>query len=145
MTAALVLYDVVVALHVVATVSAFGVLLAWPWLPSASAQAHRARARLLAVVVTRAAALGLVLGAYLATDRGLWSQPWVAGPLAILVVVLGIVGGYLTPAERRLAELCEHGDERALATARRPVELVALGCFALGVLAALSMVTKPGL
>ena len=33
---AVVLYDAVVALHVVATVSAFGVLLAWPWLPSAS-------------------------------------------------------------------------------------------------------------
>lgn len=139
------MYDAIVALHVVATVSAFGVLLAWPWLPSASAQAHRARARLLGVVVTRSAALGLVLGAYLATDRGLWSQPWVGGPLAIMVVVLGVVGGYLTPAERRLALLCEDGDERALATATRRVELVALGCFALGVVAALLMVTKPGL
>ena len=100
---------------------------------------------MLAVVVTRAASLGLVLGAYLATDRGLWSQPWVLGPLAIMVVVLGIVGGYLTPAERRLAELCEGGDERALATATRRVELVAVGCFALGALAAFLMVTKPGL
>ena len=77
------------------------------------------RARLLGVVVTRSAALDLVLGAYLASDRGLWSRLWVGAPLAILVVVLGIVGGYLTPAERRLAELCDGGDERALATATR--------------------------
>ena len=86
-----------------------------------------------------------MLGAYLATDRGLWSRPWVGGPLAIMVVVLGIVGGYLTPAERRLAVLCDGGDERALATATRRVEVVAFGCFALGAVAALLMVTKPGL
>ena len=55
-----------------------------------------------------------------------------AGPLAIIFVVLCVVGGYLTWAERRLAELYERGDERALATATRPVELVALGCFPLG-------------
>lgn len=68
-----------------------------------------------------------------------------AGPLAIIFVVVCVVGGYLTRAERRLAELYERGDERALATATRPVELVALGCFALGIVAALVMVTKPGL
>lgn len=145
MTAAVTLYDAVVAIHVVATVSAFGVLLAWPWLPGGSAPAHRGRARLLGVVVTRSAALGLVLGAYLATDRGLWSQPWVAAPLVIMVVLLGVVGGYLTPAERRLAELSARGDERALAAATRPVELVALGCFVLAAVAAFLMVTKPGL
>lgn len=145
MTAAITVYDALVALHVVATVSAFGVLLAWPWLPSGTANAHRGRARLLAVVVTRSASLGLALGAYLATDRGLWSQPWVSAPLVIMVVLLGVVGGYLAPAERRLAELSEGGDERALAAARRPVERVALGCFALAAAAAFVMVTKPGL
>lgn len=145
MTAAITLYDTLVAVHVVANVSAFGVLLAWPWLPGGTSQTHRGRARVLGVVVTRSAALGLLIGAYLASDRGLWGQPWVLGPLVILVVLLGVVGGYLTPAEHRLAELSEHGDERALAAATRPVKLVALGCFALAAVAAFLMVTKPRL
>jgi hypothetical protein len=144
-TAAITLYDTVVALHVVATVSAFGVLLAWPWLPAGSAGAHRARSRLLGVVVTRSAGVGLLLGAYLATDRGLWSEPWVSAPLAIMVVLLGVVGGYLTPAERRLAELCDDGDESAVSAAARPVKLAALACFGLAATAAFLMVTKPGL
>lgn len=36
-------------------------------------------------------------------------------------------------------------DSEALATATRRVELVAVGCFALGALAAFLLVTKPGL
>ena len=145
MTLAITFYDSVVAVHVVANVSAFGVLLAWPWLPGGTAAAHRARARVLGTVVTRAAALGLVLGVYLASDRGLWDEPWVGGPLIILIVLLGIVGGYLTPAERRLAQAADAGDAVALATARRPVDRVALACFALAAIAAFLMVTKPGL
>lgn len=145
MTAAVSLYDSIVAVHVVANLSAFGVLLAWPLLPAGTASAHRARARVLGRVVTWAATLGLVLGVFLASDRDLWGEVWVQGPLVILVLLLGIVGGYLTPAERRLGELCERGDETALAVAKRTVDRVATLCFALAAVAAFLMVTKPGL
>ncbi len=140
MTLAIRLYDAIVAVHVVANVSAFGVLLAWPLLPGGTPAAHIARARVLAVVVTRAATVGLVLGLLLAADRQLFDEPWVVAPLAILVVLLGIVGGHLTPAERRLAVLDGAEHDRAARTTDR----VALACFALAALAALVMVTKPG-
>jgi hypothetical protein len=145
-TPAIAFYDVVVAAHVVANVSAFGILLAWPLLPGGTPAAHGARARILARVVTYAATLGLVLGLYLASDRDLFGEPWVLGPLVILVVLLGIVGGYLTPAERRLGELAaQPGSEEAWTRARRGVDRAALACFALAAVATFLMVTKPGL
>jgi len=108
--------------------------------------AHAARARVLGKVVTSAATVGLALGLYLAGDAGVFGEPWVLGPLAILVVLLGLVGGYLTPAERRLGDLAAGADEdaEALVAARRRVDRVALGCFALAAFAAFLMTTKPG-
>jgi len=143
-TLAIVFYDAVVALHVVANVSAFGILLAWPLLPAGTAAAHTARAQILGRVVTYAATVGLVLGLYLASDRDLFGEPWVLGPLVILVVLLGIVGGYLTPAERRLGQLAGEPDD-AWTRARRQVDRAALACFALAAVATFLMVTKPGL
>lgn len=139
-------YDAVVAVHVVANVSAFGVLLAWPLLPGGTPAAHAARARVLGTVVTYAATLGLVLGLYLASDAGVFGEPWVLGPLVILVVLLGVVGGYLTPAERRLGALSAQAgaDTAVLTAARQRVDRVALACFALAAVAAFLMTTKPG-
>ncbi len=66
----IVLYDLGVAAHVIAVIAGFGPLFAYPWLPAGTASAHRARERLLSVLVTRSAAVALVLGLYLANTRG---------------------------------------------------------------------------
>jgi hypothetical protein len=139
----MILYDVVLALHVIAVIAAFGVLFAWPWLPYGRPELHRARARILGVVVTRTAGVALVAGAYLATVGGLWAAPWVTVPLVILVVVLGVVGSYLTPTERRLAELAQTeggGDPDRL---RGRVNRAAALCAGLVAVATFFMVAKP--
>jgi hypothetical protein len=137
-------YDVVVSIHVMAVVAAFGVWFAYPLLvPPGDAAAHRAQARVARLVVTPAGTLALIAGAYLASDRSYWDQSWVGIPLLILVVLMGITGGYFIPRQQRLAELAEAGagpDYAALAGQVRRVSLVAA---ALVVVAVFFMVAKP--
>ena len=110
-------YDAVVALHVMSIVTAFGVVFTYPvvlpWLrrhhPGSMAVAHEAQGRVGRYVITPAATLALVLGAYLATDGDLWSEVWVTIPLVILVAILGLSGAVFAPQERRAAELAAAG------------------------------------
>ena len=76
---------------------AFGVWFAWPLLPGETAPAHRARARILRVVVTRAATVALVAGVYLAAVAGIFGKLWVLVPLVIMVGLLGMTGSFLVP------------------------------------------------
>src|SRR4051812_45771957 len=103
-------YDVVVAIHVVAIIAAFGSWFAYPLLvPHGDAAAHRAQARVARVVVTPAGTLALLAGIYLASDRSYWDRSWVGIPLVILIVLMGITGGYFIPRQQRLAGLAEGG------------------------------------
>jgi len=63
-------------------------------------------------------------------------------PLAIIVVVLGIVGAVLTPRERRLAAMAD-GDPLRPRIERQLVG-AGLACAALVAVAAFFMVTKLG-
>ncbi len=99
----LTLYSGVVAVHVMANLIAFGVWFAWPLLPGETSAAHRARANILRVVVTRAATVALVAGVYLASVAELFGEVWVLVPLVILVALLGVTGAFLVPGEQRLA------------------------------------------
>ena len=138
------MYELVVALHVLANIAAWGPLLAWPWLPRRTPDAHAARARLLGVVVTRSAGVAFVAGLYLAFDRDLFSEPWVSGPLFIMLVLFGVVGGFLTPQERRLGALAEAADWTAWEALYHRVLGAASGCSLLVVIAVYAMVVKPG-
>lgn len=108
-------YDVVVSLHVMAIVIAFGVTFAYPVLipyifrnhPRAVPGLYAGMVQLNRRLITPAATVALLLGVYLASDADVWDQAWVTIPLVILIVVLGMVGAVFTPAERRLAELTE--------------------------------------
>ena len=110
---ALRVYDVILSLHVMAVVVAFGVVFTYPvvlpWLrrhhPGSMAVAHQAQGRLGSSLISPAATVALLAGAYLATDAGLWSEVWVTIPLIILLAILGVGGAVFAPAERRLAEL----------------------------------------
>jgi hypothetical protein len=137
-------YDVVVAIHVMAVVAAFGLWFAYPLLvPRLDAAAHRAQARVARVVVTPAGTLALLAGIYLASDRSYWDKSWVGIPLLILVVLMGITGGYFIPRQLRLADLAEAGAGADYDALARQVARVALLAAALVVVAVFLMVAKP--
>jgi hypothetical protein len=144
MTLAVQFYDVVVSVHVMAVIAAFGGWFAYPLLtPRGDAAAHRAHARAARFVVNPAGTLVLLAGIYLATDRSYWDKVWVGVPLAILVVVLGITGSYFIPRQKRLAALADAGagpDYAALASQVRSVMAFAA---ALVLVAVFFMVAKP--
>jgi uncharacterized membrane protein len=106
-------YDVMVSLHVMAIVIAFGALFVYPILvpyitnnhPRAVPGLYAAMAFINRRLITPAATVALLLGAYLASDAKVWDQAWVTVPLIILVIVLGMAGAVFAPAERQLAEL----------------------------------------
>jgi hypothetical protein len=137
-------YDVVVAIHVMAIVAAFGLWFAYPLLvPRGDAAAHRAQARVARVVVTPAGTLALLAGIYLASDRSYWDKSWVGIPLLILIVLMGITGAYFIPRQLRLAELAEAGAGADYDGLARQVARVAMLAAALVLVAVFLMVVKP--
>jgi hypothetical protein len=137
-------YDVVVAIHVMAIIAAFGIWFAYPLLvPQGDAAAHRAQARVARLVVTPAGTLALLAGIYLASDRSYWDQSWVGIPLLILIVLMGITGGYFIPRQLRLADLAEAGSGPEYAALARQVARVAMVAAGLVLIAVFFMVVKP--
>jgi hypothetical protein len=137
-------YDVVVSIHVMAIIAAFGLWFAYPLLvPRGDAAAHRAQARVARIVVTPAGTLALIAGIYLASDRSYWDQSWVGIPLVILIVLMGITGGYFIPRQRRLAALADAGGGAEYDALAVQVARVAGIAAALVVVAVFFMVVKP--
>ena len=109
------LYDIVLAVHVLAVVIAFGVVFAYPVIDVQIkrskvvdlASLHRLHLVLASRVITPAMVVVLVAGLFLALDRWSLGDPWIGATFAILLILFGLVGGVLTPADRRLAELAE--------------------------------------
>jgi hypothetical protein len=142
--AGILLYDVVLSIHVMAVVAAFGVWFAYPLLVAhGDAGAHRAQVRVARAVVTPAGTLALLAGLYLVNDRSYWSELWVGVPLVILVVLMGITGGYFAPRQERLAELAEAGAGSEYAALATQVALVVFLAAGLVVVAIFFMVAKP--
>jgi len=109
---AVLFYDVVVWVHVTAIIAAFGVTFAYPLLaasfsrnPRALPMLHEAQDMIGKRLITPAATVALLAGAYLATDRELWEEVWVTVPLVILITLLGVGGAFFSPNERRAAQL----------------------------------------
>jgi uncharacterized membrane protein len=138
-------YSVVLFVHIAATVIAFGGLFAAPVLLGAArgrgdlAWFHGAQLALWTRVVSPAATVVLLAGLYLAFDGPYeFGDPWIGTTLLILIIVLGVFGGYLTPRLRRLA--AGEDDGRAAAQVQRAV----LAVDALVLVAIFLMATKPG-
>jgi uncharacterized membrane protein len=151
-------YNVVLALHILGVVFAFGIVLAYPvivpWVrrarPSAMPVVHLLQARVSRTVIGPGMVLILAAGIYLASDADVWSESWVSIPLVILIVVGGLGGAVLTPLEKRLAALAERdvasGGELS---AEYDAQLArwstfAYTCAALVIVAIVFMTTKPG-
>jgi uncharacterized membrane protein len=106
-------YDVVLSVHIMAIVAAFGVIFAFPILgayvtrehPRMLPVLHAANDRLGRYLITPAATIALLAGFYLASDRHYMGKVWVVVPLVILIALLGLSGAFFAPNERRAGEL----------------------------------------
>ena len=151
-------YDLVLTVHVLAVVVAFGVVFAYPvldaWFRSAVpgnlAALHRLHLQLGRRVISPAMTIVLLAGLYLALDRWSLGDPWISATFAILFVLFGLMGGVLTRADRRLVQLAERdaaaggGPSADYERERRRAELVGGLALALVVVAIFLMVVKPG-
>lgn len=149
-------YDVVLTIHILAVVIAFGVVFSYPVLdawfrravPGDVAALHRLHLALGQRVISPAMVVVLVAGLYLALQDP-WSlaDPWISATFAILIVLFGLMGAVLTPADRRLAKLAESGGGEAgddYERERRRADAFGGLALLLVVVATFLMVAKPG-
>jgi uncharacterized membrane protein len=154
-------YAIVLFLHIVAAIGAFGITFAYPVIDrvvrTRDARSlptyHEAQIQVSRRVVTPSAVIVLIAGIYMASDKwGDFSSGWWSGALAILVVLLGIEHGFLIPNARRLRDRAaldvQGGSGGALSAdyqqlARQRSILVGISSL-LVVIAVFLMVVKPG-
>ena len=149
---ALALYDVVLFVHILAVVTAFGAIFAYPLFfalaarssPPQRAAIHSLQARIGGRLMPVALLVLVLAGAYMASDRDLWAEPWVSIPFLIAIVVGGVGGALLAPRERKLAELADGGDQAEYAKTLSFVKAVGAVLTLLVVLAIFLMTTKVG-
>jgi uncharacterized membrane protein len=142
-------YTVVVALHIIAVVAAYGLPLSAPVLvpyvrrhhPAALAGLHAAQLRLNALVTGPFTVLVLAFGLYLASDGHRWGDPFVAIGIGAIAVIAVVGGGVVVPALRRLAALEPGSAEYDVAYRRYMVSETFLGAVVLATIFA--MAAKP--
>jgi uncharacterized membrane protein len=156
---AITFYSVVLSVHIMAVVVAFGVSFAYPafmpWArrahPEAMPVIHELSGRLGRLVMSPAMVLVLLCGIYLASDADVWSEVWVTVPLVILIVIGGLGGMFFAPSERQLTALAERdlaGDGGQLSQEYdelfRRVAFAGYVTMALVLIAIFFMAAKPG-
>lgn len=149
---AIMFYDVVVAVHVMAIVIAFGVTFSYPLLypfltrnhPGSLRAIHEAQVRIGKLLITPFAVLALITGIYLSADRDLFSEIWVQVPMGILIVLLGLGGAFFSPMETKAAELADNPDSAEYQAIVGKVAKVGTLSSLLILTAIFFMVAKPG-
>lgn len=109
------LYDVVLAVHIMAVVFAFGATLAYPVLLSVIGKAdsralpalYRALHAISIRVIMPGLAVVVICGIYLASDHKLWSEFFVQWGLGAAVVIGAVEGMFLSPSEKRLVQVAD--------------------------------------
>ncbi len=115
MLVAVALSEVVLALHIISVVIAFGATFAYPVLlgvvTKSDTRALPALYRALHAISQRVIMPGLaaivVFGIYLASHLHLWSTFFVQWGLGVAIVIGAVEGAYLGPRERRLVEVAD--------------------------------------
>jgi hypothetical protein len=108
-------WQVVLAIHIVAVVVAFGVVFAYPLFvvvgarrdPRAMPWFHRMQQLIGRRLVNPGLAVVLIAGIYLASDLHQWKSFYVGWGLAAVVVLGALEGAVMIPGEGKLAELAE--------------------------------------
>ncbi len=112
---AITFYDVVLTVHILAVVVAFGVTFSYGPLAAFVrgtkvtdlVTLHRFQLFLSQKVTTPGMVVALLAGLYLALDRFSLGDPWISATLAIIIVLFGLVGAVFIPSDRRCIELLE--------------------------------------
>jgi hypothetical protein len=121
--------DLVLGLHILAVVIAFGVTFAYPLFaivgarldPSAMPWFHRMQQVVGRRLVNPPLLIVLLAGVYLASHLHQWSAFYVQWGLAAVVVLGGLEGGFMIPREGKLADLAQRDlAQRDLAAAAVP-------------------------
>jgi small-conductance mechanosensitive channel len=155
---AILFYDIVLSIHILAVVVAFGVVFAYPVIDAQIKRAsleqlptlHRLHLVVGRRVISPAMIVVLIAGVYLATDRDLFGKVWVSVPLVIMFALFAITGAVLTPTDRKLAELAERdlaaGGGLSAEYDEHSARAALFGSIALGlvVVAIFFMTAKPG-
>jgi uncharacterized membrane protein len=113
MPLAITFYSVVLSVHIMAVVIAFGAAFAYPvflpWARRAHPEAmpilHTISGRISRMVTSPALVVVLLAGFYLASDADVWSEVWVTVPLIIIIVIGAIGGAVMAPSDRKLATI----------------------------------------
>jgi hypothetical protein len=108
-------YDVVLGVHILAVVIAFGVTFAYPIIFAVGARQdprslpllHRITLAIERTLVNGGLVLVLGAGIFLASDGHHWSEFFVQWGIAAVVVIGAVVGAVMIPATKRAAELAE--------------------------------------
>ena len=109
-------YSVVLFIHIAAVVLAFGVTFSFPIVGGVARRRyerhmgfyHRVQALIGSRLIGPLGTLVLLAGLYLAIEGPYeFGDPWIGITLLLLIVILGVGGGFLGPREERLAELAE--------------------------------------
>ena len=121
-------YEIVMAVHIMAVVIAFGVVFAYPIMftvaartdPSSMPLMHRIEYTIERYLVNPALLVVLLAGIYLASDAHHWSEFFVQWGLGAVIVIGALVGSVMIPTAKRAEE-----------TARRDVAAIAAGAGAM--------------
>jgi hypothetical protein len=108
-------YEVVLALHIIAVVFAFGATFAYPVLlgavtkadPRALPALYRALHAISRRVIMPGVAAIVVFGIYLASHLHLWDTFFVQWGIGVSIVIGAVEGIYLGPREKRLIETAD--------------------------------------
>jgi uncharacterized membrane protein len=142
------LFNVIVAIHVLAVIASFAVLFAYPVLvrraaPGERAGLHRRMERLFQRVLNPGLVVVLLAGLYLAHHDKDFAAFYVDWGLVAILVIGAVAGSLLIPGERRLAALAADGGTEYDAVGARQLRFV-LGLCALVVLTIVFMALQLG-
>jgi len=107
-------FEVVIALHVIAVVVAFGATFAYPVIfavagnyPRSLPVVYRAIHAISQRMINPGLLAVVIFGVYLASKLHVWSAFFVQWGLAVAIVIGAVEGAFLGPREKRLVELAE--------------------------------------
>ena len=119
-------YEVVLAIHVMAVVVAFGVTFAYPIMfaigarhdPRSLPLLHRVEYTIERRLVNPGLLVVLLAGIYLASDGHHWSEFFVQWGLGVVIVIGGLLGSVMIPTAKRAEVLAQRDLDASAALAR---------------------------
>lgn len=144
-------YDVVLWLHIVAFLIAFGPTYGYGLFmaaaqkagPTAMIEAVRAMVKWDRIAITIGGIALLVTGHYMAAERWDFSDFFVNWGNVVIIVILGLTHAFFVPRERRIIAALEAGREEEAQEIGQKLGMVGAGLGVLVILTAYVMTAKP--